>query len=57
MCARLSLYWFDNLVHVILQVYVFFFFKLDLSRNCYIKNVLLLEGNSIILLPECLESC
>ena len=25
-------------------------------RNCYIKNVALFEENSILLLPECLES-
>ena len=28
----------------------------DLQRNCYIKNVVLFEENSILLLPECLES-
>ncbi len=30
--------------------------KFDLSRNRYIKNVLLLEGNSIVPLLGCLES-
>ena len=29
----------------------------DLKRNCYIKNVVLFEENSIFLLPECSESC
>ncbi len=28
----------------------------DLWRNCYIKNVVLFEENSILPLPECLES-
>ena len=28
----------------------------DLQRNCYIKNVVLFEENSILLLPECLEA-
>ncbi len=28
----------------------------DLQRNYYIKNVVLFEENSILLLPECLES-
>ena len=28
----------------------------DLQRNHYIKNVVLFEENSILLLPECLES-
>ena len=28
----------------------------DLQRNCYIKNVVLFEENSILPLPECLES-
>ena len=27
----------------------------DLSRNYHIKNVVLFEENSILLLPECLE--
>ncbi len=27
-----------------------------LSRNCYIKNAVLFEENSIVLLPECLEA-
>ena len=25
-------------------------------KNCYIKNVALFQDNSILLLPECLES-
>ncbi len=28
----------------------------DLWRNCYIKNVVLFEENSILPLPECLEA-
>ena len=28
----------------------------DLWRNYYVKNVVLFEENSILLLPECLES-
>ncbi len=28
----------------------------DLWRNCYIKNVILLEENSILQLPGCLEA-
>ena len=28
----------------------------DLQRNCYIKNVVLFEENSILLLSECLEA-
>ena len=31
-------------------------FKFDLQRNCYCKHVALSEENSILLLPECLES-
>ena len=30
--------------------------KSVLQRNCYIENVLLLEGDSIVLLAGCLES-
>ena len=26
------------------------------QRNCYIKSVVLFEGDSIVLLPECLEA-
>ncbi len=28
----------------------------DLQGNCYIKNVVLFEENSILPLPECLEA-
>ena len=27
------------------------------TRNCYIKNVVLFEENSILPLPECVEAC
>ncbi len=30
--------------------------KFVLSRNCYIKSVVLFEADSVVLLPGCLES-
>ena len=44
------------ILHMLSSKCIFFFFEIDLWRNCYIKNAVLFEENSILPLPERLES-